>query len=173
MDDDEGHGPLPTPGTLPPSHPTPSQVGDGLGRVETMLSLGGCRAPAAVLPSMSLAELLDHFSRSEPGAGSSYTTASSRTSPVQIFQPKISNLGGQLRTAWYVVIDYKLLDFNLFYFSKLVIQHKAEKSSFKTLSNIIKWKFLFVAIKNLQKKILHARAQKILNFLTKLNSMTS
>ena len=41
MDGDEAHGPHPTPGTLPPSHPTPSQVGDGLGRDGAMLSLGG------------------------------------------------------------------------------------------------------------------------------------
>ena len=38
------HGPLPTPGFLPPSHPTPSEVGDGRavgrGRV-TPLPLGG------------------------------------------------------------------------------------------------------------------------------------
>ena len=38
---DEAQGPLPTPGALPPSHPTPSQVGDGLGRDGAMLSLGG------------------------------------------------------------------------------------------------------------------------------------
>ncbi len=41
MDGDEAHDPLPTPGTFPPSHPTPSQVGDGLGRDGAMLSVGG------------------------------------------------------------------------------------------------------------------------------------
>ena len=43
MDGDEEHGPLPTPGTLPPSHPTPSQVGEVLPAKGdgAMLSLGG------------------------------------------------------------------------------------------------------------------------------------
>ena len=105
MDGDEPQGPLPTPQTLPPSHPNPSQVGEGLpaGGDRAMLSLaggGGVRAAAAgVLPSMSLSELLQHFSRSGTGGGSSHTTASSRTSLVHINHPKPSNPTGQLRQA--------------------------------------------------------------------------
>ena len=43
MDGEEEQGPLPTPGTPPPSHPNPSQVGEGLpaGGDGAMLSLGG------------------------------------------------------------------------------------------------------------------------------------
>ncbi len=103
MDDDEAQGPVPTPGTPPPSHPNPSQEGDGFGRDGAMLSLGGGggggAAAAGALPSMSLAELLQHFSRSGTGAGSSHTTASSRTSLVQINQTKPANPTGKLRTA--------------------------------------------------------------------------
>ena len=89
--------PVPTPRFLPPSNPNPSKVGEGL---IIHGDAGGAAAGVCALPSMSLAELLEQFSRNGSGAVSSQTRAiSSRIIPVKIEQPKPSNPTGQLRTA--------------------------------------------------------------------------
>ena len=69
------------------------------GRWQIIYADGGSvgAAGGGALPSMSLAELLDHFIRNSCGAGTSETTASSRPTPVQIVHPKISYPTGQLR----------------------------------------------------------------------------
>ena len=89
--------PVPTPGNLPPSNPHPSKVGDGL----CIIGDGddGAAGGGGSLPTMSLAELLEQFTKSARATGSGHTTAYSSPSLVQILQPKISNPCGQLRTA--------------------------------------------------------------------------
>ena len=89
--------PLHTPGFIPPSNPHPSKVGDGL----CIHGDGGGGAAGRVgsLQSMSLAELLEQFTKSSRATGSAHTSANSSPSLVQILQPKISKPCGQLRTA--------------------------------------------------------------------------
>ena len=88
---------FPTPWFLPPSNPHPAKVGDGL----CIIGDGdvGAAGGGGSLRTMSLAELLEQFTKSARATGSAHTTAYSSPSLVQILQPKISNPCGQLRTA--------------------------------------------------------------------------
>ena len=84
VDGDEAQGPLPTPGTPPPSHPTPSQVGDGLGRDGAMLSLGGGGGGGARLRLAALA----HQGRMDAGVRCLAPTARS-PAPSQPTIPRV------------------------------------------------------------------------------------
>ena len=86
--------PFPTPGFLPPSNPNASKVGDGLlipgdhGGPAPAAVLGYVAAAATRIPTMPLAQLVEHSSRSVAHSGfPSYKWA--RPLQPQIIHPKI------------------------------------------------------------------------------------